>query len=937
MTAKGFRRTAVKHATVRIAYMGEISRGRVRVLGAAVCLCATLTSGGSKLLSANEAPVRLLGISSQGSAIVIEASAPVAFAVSNPDAWTVQLDLRDVSVDGAANQVTRTDTVARVSLEQASAVDGREVARVRLSLARPASFKVRSARSTIRVELAPAASPVPDRGAAKATVAPVSAMPEPVPALLAPASTVEPPDASVPAPSPDAPTPVFNPAATPIPSGTATVLDRIKTARNGGGVAVTLGGDGYLAPSSVTESRDLPRRLVLDFPGVAPKAAPQTSVTGALVRNVRIAANSRQPLVTRVVMELASGVTYHVERAGDGGRDLAVLFEPPIVMVAASDAPVAAVAPEAPMTMEQALANAKSLTPTDTPVDPITALGIDGPKSASSSRATATAVVVPGGDPVSAASAAVTMPPPVPQPVVAARPQQAAAPAPKPEPPAAEVVSAPVAEAKPSEPVATRAEANPPAPKPEPPARSSSTSKPQARPTTTSARQTSTPPSGQPAPQTPTTQQIVGAQDKKYTGHPITMDFQGVDLRSVLRTFAEISGLNMVIDPDVQGTVDMILTDVPWDQALEVILRGNALDYTVDGSIVRVAKIDTLKKEQDSRTQLAKASADAGTLAVRTFTLSYGKAAQAAPLVKRAVLSPRGDVQIDERTNTLIITDLPARLDTVSQLLGTLDRAEPQVEVEARVVQTTREFAQAVGIQWGLNGRVAPELGNTPPVAFPNRGTLGGRTGAVNGPIGDPRAGELESTSNAVNLGVPGASSAIGLALGSINGAFNLDVALSALERSGKGRILSTPRLTTQNNIEAEVAQGIQIPIQTVANNTVTVSFKEAVLVLKVTPQITTAGTVIMRILVENATADFSRQVNGIPPIDTQRANTTVQVNDGSTTIIGGIFVSQEQYANERTPVLHRIPLLGWLFRRDSTQDQSRELLIFITPRILRG
>lgn len=415
------------------------------------------------------------------------------------------------------------------------------------------------------------------------------------------------------------------------------------------------------------------------------------------------------------------------------------------------------------------------------------------------------------------------------------------------------------------------------------------------------------------------------------------MDFQGVDLRSVLRTFAEISGLNMVIDPDVQGTVDMILTDVPWDQALEVILRGNALDYTVDGTIVRVARIDTLRKEQDARTQLAKAAADAGTLSVRTFSLSYAKAAQAAPLVKRAVLSMRGDVQIDERTNTLIITDLPARLDTVSQLLGTLDRAEPQVEVEARVVQTTREFAQAIGIQWGLNGRVAPELGNTPPLAFPNRGTLGGRTGNVNAPSGDPRAGVTENTSTAVNLSVPGASTAIGLALGSINGAFNLDVALSALERSGKGRILSTPRLTTQNNIEAEVAQGVQIPVQTVANNTVTVSFKEAVLVLKVTPQITAAGTVIMKITVENATADFSRQVNGIPPIDTQRANTTVQISDGATTIIGGIFVSQEQISNERTPMLHRIPLLGWLFRRDSQTDQSRELLIFITPRILKG
>jgi type IV pilus assembly protein PilQ len=231
---------------------------------------------------------------------------------------------------------------------------------------------------------------------------------------------------------------------------------------------------------------------------------------------------------------------------------------------------------------------------------------------------------------------------------------------------------------------------------------------------------------------------------------------------------------------------------------------------------------------------------------------------------------------------------------------------------------------------------MTPDIGNTTNLAFPNRGTLGGRTGAVNGPV-DPRATELESTGNAVNLAVPGATSAIGLALGAVNGAFNLDVALSALERTGKGRVLSTPRLTTQNNIEAEVAQGIQIPIQTVANNTVTVTFKEAVLLLKVNPQITTAGTVIMRITIENASADFSRQVNGIPPIDTQRANTQVQVDDGATTVIGGIFVSREQTSTERTPILHRIPLLGWLFRRDTNSDESRELLIFITPRILKG
>ena len=147
----------------------------------------------------------------------------------------------------------------------------------------------------------------------------------------------------------------------------------------------------------------------------------------------------------------------------------------------------------------------------------------------------------------------------------------------------------------------------------------------------------------------------------------------------------------------------------------------------------------------------------------------------------------------------------------------------------------------------------------------------------------------------------------------------------------------ATSKISTQNNIEAEITQGIQIPIQTIANNTVTVSFRDAALTLKVTPQITAAGTVIMKITIENATADFSRSVNGIPPIDTQRANTQVQINDGSTTVIGGIFVSQEQSANDKTPYLNRVPLLGWLFKRDRVEDNSRELLIFITPRILKG
>jgi type IV pilus assembly protein PilQ len=177
----------------------------------------------------------------------------------------------------------------------------------------------------------------------------------------------------------------------------------------------------------------------------------------------------------------------------------------------------------------------------------------------------------------------------------------------------------------------------------------------------------------------------------------------------------------------------------------------------------------------------------------------------------------------------------------------------------------------------------------------------------------------------------------MGIALGSINGALNLDVALSAMESSGRGRVLSSPRVATQNNVEAEMTQGTEIPIQTVANNTVTVSFKPAALTLRVTPQITASNTIIMRVFLENASPDFSRQVNGIPPIDTQRAQATVLVGDGETTVIGGVYLSREQATEGRVPMLHRIPLLGWLFKRDTLTDVSNELLIFITPRITRS
>jgi type IV pilus assembly protein PilQ len=437
-----------------------------------------------------------------------------------------------------------------------------------------------------------------------------------------------------------------------------------------------------------------------------------------------------------------------------------------------------------------------------------------------------------------------------------------------------------------------------------------------------------------PAPAQPLEELRTGARARQFTGHPISLDFQGADLRAVLRTFAEISGLNVVIDPAVQGTVDVALRDVPWDQALDIILRANKLGYTVDGTIVRIAPNTVLKIEEDERKALLESQNDASQLGTLQRQLSYAKGEEVATLLKSAnVLTKRGQANVDPRTNTLIVRDVPSQFPEITSLIDGIDRAQPQVEIEARIVQTNKSYARALGVQWGFGGKVDPSLGNTTNLAFPNNGSLTGRAGPTQGPA----TGATTGQPTAVNLPVSGASSAVGLALGSVNGAFNLDVALTALESSGNGRLLSTPRVTTQNNVAAEMTQGVQIPIQTVSNNTVTVSFKDAALTLKVTPQITSANTVIMLISVENATPDFSRQVNNIPPINTQRANTQVLVSDGQTTVIGGIYVSNSTMTSDKTPGLGNVPLLKWLFKRDRVDEANTELLIFITPRIIKS
>ena len=901
-----------KESTTKMIANSEDKVALQRMAGR-LCIALGLAATAGMVLSAAATPVRLVGVTTEGNTVLIESTEPVAYSVSRPDPLSLVVDMRNVSVSDARADVAKEGAIAGVRLEQASATDGRALARVHVALAKPTEFVVRSARNTIRVELKGAASP------SMPVLVPTKAvMPAPKP-LPTPAAVSTTPAAAQP---PAAPPAKDVKSVQSVESGTpaATILERIKSSKTPGATTVTLVGNGRLASRDVTESKDRPRRLVIDLPNVTSTAPAQTAIDSPLVTRVRVAVNSHQPLVTRVVMEIAGSASYRVERSGESGRDLAVVFEQAnaanTVLLTPAEASTAPIPPEPAVAPQTAMATVAAITKPEAvgeSVDPMLAL-----KLAAVERPTSSS---PAPERSSAAST----------------PARTSAPPPPPPRPAAPATPSTPASAQPQL-QATAAPAAAAAPPTAPPSQLRQAPAPQARTQAAPAQA----PAQTPARPAPTVQGSTrGDQPRQYTGDPLSLDLDGVDLRAVLRTLADVSGLNMVIDPDVQGSVDIKLTDVPWDQALDVILRGNGLDYSVDGTIVRISKIKTLEDENKARQSAAQAAAErqaqAGGLAFETFPLSYAKAAEIAPLLKGSLrLSKYGQVQVDVRTNTLIIADLPEQFGPIRQLLATLDRAEPQVEVEARIVQTTRDFAKAIGVQWGLNGRVMPDIGNTTSLVFPNQGTIGGRLGGTQGTT-DPRAGELEQTSSGVRLGVPDATSAIGLALGSVNGAFNLDVALSALERTGKGRVLSTPRLTTQNNIEAEVAQGIQIPIQVVANETVTVSFKDAVLILRVTPQITAANTVIMKITIENGTADFSRQVNGIPPVNTQRALTQVQIDDGATTVIGGIFVSTETSSNGQVPLLHRIPILGWLFKNERVEDESRELLIFITPRILRS
>ncbi|MCG6924374.1 MAG: type IV pilus secretin PilQ [Acidobacteria bacterium] len=432
-------------------------------------------------------------------------------------------------------------------------------------------------------------------------------------------------------------------------------------------------------------------------------------------------------------------------------------------------------------------------------------------------------------------------------------------------------------------------------------------------------------------------------------GTPISLDFKDGDLQDIFRLFADISGLNVVVNPGVSGKVTLKLNEVPWGRALELILKTHGLGCVLEGNVIRIARLQDLEREEEDRRKLDEAKALAGDLDDYTRRISYAKAETLSGVLQSAgALSSRGQINVDERTNTIIIRDLPDFIEQAKTLIGELDTATPQVEIEARIVVTSRNFVRDIGVQWGFGLERTARFGNATNLTYPNQMVLSGNaitpnvgfpSGDMTGPGGVSSDTGIGNTGRgyAVNLPATSVNSALGISTGNLLGNFNLDLALTALERQGRGRLLSTPKVTTQNNTAAEIKQGIQIPIQTVANNTVTVTFKDAVLTLKVTPQITDAGTVILNLEVENNSADFANLVNGIPPINTQSAKTIVQVTDGQTAVVGGIYQSQEFLNRESTPFLGKIPILGYLFKNKRVDMTNNELLLFITPRIVKS
>ncbi len=389
-------------------------------------------------------------------------------------------------------------------------------------------------------------------------------------------------------------------------------------------------------------------------------------------------------------------------------------------------------------------------------------------------------------------------------------------------------------------------------------------------------------------------------QETSFEGEPVSLKLVDVSLVDFFRTISELSGLNILIDPDVSGLVTINVEEVPWDQLFEVVLKSHGLRAGIEGSLVRISTRRTLQQEEESEQALKRAAFLAQDTTTVTLNLNYAVGEDILRTLERQ-LTQRGELTVDSRTNTVIITDVPEGVRKISRLIETLDAPEKQVEIEARIVEATTRFARQLGSELGMQF----------------------------GKITDRVQGGAE-----VSAGIAQPIGTALLSSGKMLDTVRLDAILTAAEARGEARILSKPRVTAQNNAEAIITQGSKIPIPVQQNFSTSVRFETAALQLTVTPQITEEETVSLNIRVENNVPDFSRTVLGIPTILTSESRTRVLVQDGGTTVIGGIYVEIDRENLNKVPALGDIPVLGHLFKNTTKERETREILFFITPRI---
>lgn len=683
-------------------------------------------------------------------------------------------------------------------------------------------------------------------------------------------------------------------------------IRNVAVVRGKDGVQLEVTGNGVLTAKVMKLSA--PDRIVMDLPNAELSRRPHTiSVNSGNLKMVRMGRFQSEPPVTRLVLDLDSPRDYEVVEAGNKlilklhpGAVAAAPVATPAVAVSTTPAMPTSPAPAVDTAQQAAVAPAKlQLAKASAPAASGTASDNQREYKGADRPAQDFVLVEPQFQPK-----------PAEEPKPAA---PVASPQPAPTDPLKVSTSAPLADSalaasqKPATQTA-RAETKPVVPAPVVPAINLAAEQLQA--------QQAPPPAAQP----------------RYTGEPISVNLKDVDIKDFFRLIHEISGLNIVLSPGVTGSLTLVLDDVPWDQALDIVLKNNGLDRQLQGNVLRIATVDNLRREAQARRAQVEAQALAVDKVTVTRFLSYAHASQVLPVVKKQ-LSQRGDIVADPRTNALIISDIPSVLPTVDALLAQLDRKTQEVEIESRVVAATRSFIRDIGTQLGFGfGNKATavggsELAGTSPIqAAPNQPIIY---------VGKPTPGSLFPIPLFSNM--PAAATS-GISLLNTGSNYRVDAILTMAESRGLVKILSRPRVITQNNIQAIVKQGQRVPVITPGTSTSppTTTYIDATLRMTVTPQITVEGTIFLNVDIENTTPDFSHvDANGAPTLLTQQTTTQVLVTDGGTVVIGGVIQTSNSVNIEQVPLLGSIPVLGNAFKHRRVDTSTQELIFFISPRII--